>query len=138
MLKALKAKLTPNKRMGDRAEDMAKTYLQKKGLGFITQNYHSRRGEIDLIFQEGDKTLIFVEVKYRSDAQFGHADEMVTIHKQRKIIKAASAYLQEKKLTEAVIVRFDVVAIEPNKQATSNDAESSLSIQWIQNAFQAH
>lgn len=137
MLKALTAKLSSNKATGDHAEALAKHYLQQQGLQFVEQNYRSRMGEIDLIFKQSPNTLVFIEVKYRSGNQFGHADEMVNIHKQKKIIKTASAYLQEKRLTESVIARFDVIAIEPNTTHLTNKSDSSLSIQWIKNAFEA-
>jgi len=113
MFKALGKKLADKTLTGAKAETLAKQYLQKQGLEFIEQNYRSRRGEIDLIFKQNTNTIIFVEVKYRSSAQFGHAEEMVTIHKQKKIMKTALSYLQEKRLTESVIARFDVIAIEP-------------------------
>lgn len=136
MLKALITKAVPNKTTGDHAEGIAKKYLQDQGLHFVEQNYHSRMGEIDLIFKESSNTLLFIEVKYRSDTQFGHADEMVTIHKQKKIIKTARAYLQEKKLTESVIARFDVIAIEPQQTDSMNKNHSPLSIRWIKHAFE--
>lgn len=136
MFKALGKKLADKTLTGAKAETLAKQYLQKQGLEFIEQNYRSRRGEIDLIFKQNTNTIIFVEVKYRSSAQFGHAEEMVTIHKQKKIMKTALSYLQEKRLTESVIARFDVIAIEPQTADTTNKNETPFSIQWIKHAFE--
>lgn len=132
MFSTLGKTLAPKKLVGDKAEQLAKEHLLKQGLIFVEQNVYSRMGEIDLVFREGVNTLIFVEVKYRSDSQFGSADEMVTLSKQKKIIKTASTYLQKKGLTETVITRFDVIAIEP-----MNNQDKALSIRWIKDAFQA-
>ena len=137
MFKALGKTSRAKPLTGAKAETLAKQYLQKQGLKFIEQNYRSKMGEIDLIFKASPDTVIFVEVKYRSSAQFGHAEEMVTIHKQRKIMKTAMTYLQEKRLTESVIARFDVIAIEPQTRDTTNNNEEPLSIQWIKHAFEA-
>ena len=48
--------------LGERA---ASAHLQKLGLKFLTANFKSARGEIDLIFRDDD-CLVFVEVKARS------------------------------------------------------------------------
>jgi putative endonuclease len=111
-------------RIGDDAETAALDYLQQQGLKLIERNYHSRRGEIDIIMEDSH-TLIFVEVKYRQSAHFGTAAEMVTLKKQQRIIAAALHYLQQHKLDRAC--RFDVVAITPRS-----------GVEWIKGAFDAH
>lgn len=110
-------------RIGDDAEVLAINYLQQQGLTLIDRNYHSRRGEIDIIMEDSG-TLIFIEVKYRQSEQFGSAAEMVTPQKQQKIITTALHYLQQHKLDRPC--RFDVVTITP-KSGT----------QWIKGAFEA-
>ncbi len=52
-------------RRGELGERAAKKHLQKLGLKFLTANFRSARGEIDLIFRDDD-CLAFVEVKTRS------------------------------------------------------------------------
>jgi putative endonuclease len=47
---------------GIRGEKEAKRFLISRGLKFLTANYNSGRGEIDLIFRDGD-CLVFVEVQ---------------------------------------------------------------------------
>jgi len=111
-------------RIGDDAEVLAISYLQQQGLKLVDRNYHSRRGEIDIIMEVAG-TLIFIEVKYRQSDQFGSAAEMVTPQKQQKIITTALHYLQQHKLDQAC--RFDVVTITPKS-----------GIQWIKGAFEAH
>ncbi len=110
---------------GAQAEQQALRYLQQQGLKIITRNYHCRRGEIDLILWEGE-LLLFVEVRYRKSARFGTAAESVTPEKQRRILAAASHYLQRERAVQDVACRFDVVAIS---------GEKAENIHWIKDAF---
>ncbi|MGH8023935.1 MAG: YraN family protein, partial [Limisphaerales bacterium] len=52
-------------RAGALGEQAAKKFLKQQGLKFLTANFRSRRGEIDLIFRDED-CLVFAEVKTRS------------------------------------------------------------------------
>ena len=73
------------------AEKLAATFLVNHGLKFVTQNYHCKYGEIDLIMKEA-KTLVFVEVRLRSNSQFGCAAASITPQKQQKLILTAQHY----------------------------------------------
>lgn len=128
MLKQLRTKV-----IGDNFENVAKNYLKKQGLKFICSNFHSRFGEIDLIFKEGT-TLVFIEVRYRKNTNFGLSVETINQKKQDKIIKTAAYYLHQNKLTEKVSCRFDVIGMEPNSTNNSNSSKP-FSINWIKNAF---
>lgn len=94
--------------IGKRAEASVAVYLAKKGLKLLAQNVTYRFGELDLVMQDGD-TVVFVEVKYRKNSDFGSPFEAVTKAKQRKIINAARAFL--KKYRDEPVCRFDVVAV---------------------------
>jgi putative endonuclease len=115
---------------GLEAEKLAATFLASNGLKLVTQNYHCRFGEIDLIMQDG-KCLVFVEVKLRSSNQFGGAAASITTHKQQKLILTAQHYLQIQKLTD-VPCRFDAVLLT-GKILKSTDLQH---IEWIRNAFE--
>lgn len=112
-----------NKRaIGDEKEQLAKQYLLQQNLQFVEQNYHCRLGEIDLIFQDpATSQLIFVEVRFRANNQYGGAAASVTQSKQQKIKKSALFYLSQRKIEP--FIRFDVIAIDGNE------------FNWIQNAF---
>ncbi len=115
---------------GIAAEQLAATFLMQHGLKLITQNYHCRFGEIDLVMQDG-KTLVFVEVKLRSSNQFGGAAASITPQKQQKMILTAQHYLQTQKLGD-VPCRFDVILMQ-----SANLAATDLKhIEWIRNAFE--
>ena len=111
---------------GKDAEARACGYLQAQGLQLVQRNYHSRRGEIDLIMQDKD-SLVFIEVRYRRQSRFGSAAESVNRHKQSKLIACANHYIQTYPERARQACRFDVVSIDGNMN----------SIDWIKNAFDA-
>ena len=101
------------KQMGDAAEDAALLFLQQQGLHLLQRNYRTPGrggGEIDLILQESDSTLVFVEVRRRTQRQFGGALGSVSRAKQRRIIFAARYFLW--RWQPLPPTRFDVVAWE--------------------------
>ena len=117
-----------HRQIGDYAEMLACQYLQQQGLSLVTNNYSSRYGEIDLILlDEKQDTLIFVEVRYRKNKQYGGAAMSITPKKQQKITKTALQYMQQKQHYN-VASRFDVVAIEGN-------ISGEYTLDWIINAF---
>ena len=107
---------------GNQAENKAYQYLLKKGFTPITRNFNCRFGEIDLIMQDTE-SVIFVEVKFRTQHHFGSATEVITNQKQRKIIKTAHIFLQKNPHLYMKLCRFDTISITPQ------------TIQWIKNAF---
>ncbi|MBX2809540.1 MAG: YraN family protein [Cellvibrionaceae bacterium] len=133
-------KTTPKKALGDRAENIACRYLRQQGLGYVTRNFSCKQGEIDLIFKD-QATLVFVEVRYRKNAHFGHAQETITFKKQKKLIQAARYYLHTNRLTETIPCRFDSIGIELNTNnnitESGRDHDKPLTIHWIKNAFYA-
>lgn len=112
------------KASGAIAEQMAARYLQQKGLQLIEQNYQTRYGEIDLIMRDG-KTLVFVEVRLRSNPGFGGAAMSITLAKQQKIIRSAEHYLQTHGNANC---RFDVVLMQSTRESE---------MEWISHAFEA-
>ena len=113
---------------GLEAEKLAATFLKNNGLKLVTQNYHCRYGEIDLVMKEA-KTLIFVEVRLRSNSQFGSAGASITLQKQQKLIAAAQHYLQTQQASgDDIACRFDAILM--------NKADLT-SIEWVRNAFDA-
>lgn len=112
---------------GAQAEALAEQFLQARGLVCLERNYRCAAGEIDLIMRD-DATLVFVEVRLRSNRYFAQAAETVNYRKQAKITRAAQYFLLTRRLTDKMPCRFDVVAL---------DNMNSESIEWIPNAFNA-
>jgi putative endonuclease len=114
------------KARGDAGEDEALAYLQALGLRLLQRNYRTPGrggGEIDLIMQAGDGTVVFVEVRQRSRTDHGGAAASIGYAKQRRIIFAAQHYLLRWRSLPPT--RFDVVTIE------------TTGPQWLQAAFDA-
>lgn len=117
-----------NKReFGQKIEEAAARHLKKNGLKLITNNFHCKAGEIDLIMQDS-KALVFVEVRYRQHHQYGRGSETVTRSKQQKVIKAALYFLQQEKKYNRMPCRFDVIDVSPDGDRHYFD--------WIKDAFQ--
>jgi len=107
---------------GARAEQVAAQFLQRHGLKLVQTNFHSRFGEIDLILHDGE-TLVFAEVRQRSNSNFGGAAASIDTHKQKRLILTAQHYLTS--LASIPPCRFDAVLLD----AAGN-------IEWIKNAFE--
>ncbi len=109
-------------------EVLAVKHLRARGCKILAQNYRARRGEIDIIVQDGVFT-VFVEVKTRRSLRFGVPQAAVTWQKQRQISKVALAYLQSQNRLDAPC-RFDVIAIHLSPQL------EVLTLEQIESAFE--
>lgn len=96
-------------RRGALGERAAKAHLRKLGLKFLTANYRSARGEIDLIFRDGD-CLVFVEVKTRSSEDWVRPAAAVNARKRRLLSLCGLDYLKLLKHPQ-VKMRFDIVEV---------------------------
>jgi putative endonuclease len=95
--------------LGDRGEAAAAEWLADHGYEVLDRNVRTRFGEIDLVARRAG-VVVFVEVKTRTGAGFGHPGEAVADRKQRRLARLASAYLQRRGL-DGCAVRFDVIAL---------------------------
>lgn len=96
-------------RRGKLGERAAKKFLRRQGLKFLTANFRSQRGEIDLIFRDGD-CLAFIEVKTRSSEEWTRPAAAVNAQRRRRLSQAALDYLQLLK-NPPVKIRFDIVEV---------------------------
>lgn len=108
-----------NRKIGDEAETLACAYLEKKGWQILQRNYFFDHAEIDIIARDGQATIVFVEVKMRTNTRFGHPQEFVTEAKARHVFNAAEAWIYAHKMNEQP-VRFDIIAI---LQASGNSPQ---------------
>lgn len=114
LLEKLKAKFfgkakPEHLRRGELGERAAKKFLQKAGLKFLAANFRSERGEVDLIFREGD-CLVFIEVKTRSSEEWSRPADAVDVRKKKLLSQTALDYLRLLKNPE-VKFRFDIVEV---------------------------
>lgn len=94
---------------GRSGEDDAVEYLRGLGYQILERNVSNKAGEIDVVATE-DSTLCFIEVKARSSRTYGPAIEAVSLHKQRRVARAAALYLAFHRTDSPC--RFDVLAMD--------------------------
>lgn len=97
------------RKIGNIGEVVAENFLIQQGYSIIEKNFYYQHGEIDIIAKE-DETLVFVEVKLRNSAHFGHPEESVTPKKQELLRRTAEGYVLSKNI-ENTPCRFDVVSV---------------------------
>ena len=98
------------RKRGTYYEQVSINWLKGMGYDIIENNYRCKFGEIDLIAKDGD-TIVFIEVKFRSNCKMGQPWEAVGTTKQHRISQCAKWYMLSKKLPDTTQVRFDVISI---------------------------
>ena len=116
------------KQDGDWGEALVEKYLSERGCRIVEREWRCRFGEIDLIAEQ-EGTLLFVEVKLRTNLQYGAPREYVTVKKQEKLRSAALLYLSMHGLD--VPARFDVAEVYTDARHSAR----STRIEYIENAF---
>jgi putative endonuclease len=117
-------------KQGKEAEAACRDYLKSRGLKLIEKNFSCRLGEIDIIMTDKN-LLVFVEVRFRKNNNFGGGLESITLAKQQKLRKTAELYLQQN--NQYKNARFDVVSMSTKAQTMQD--KQRYSFDWIQNAF---
>jgi putative endonuclease len=100
---------TQRKRLGDLGEKAAEELLAKDGYRIVARNHRCRRGEVDLIAEQGE-LLVFVEVRTRATSLFGGPEETIGFSKQKRVVHAARDFLARWRGPPRG-ARFDVVAV---------------------------
>lgn len=109
---------------GRSGEQIAVNYLIAKGYKILNQNYRYQKAEVDIIAQKAGG-LIAVEVKTRSNEDFGSPQEFLKPAQIQRIIRAVDHYVLIHNLE--LEVRFDIMAIVMSSAA--------YKIEHIKNAF---
>ena len=107
-------------RAGADAEQVAADFLVAKGMHIVARNFRTRFGEIDLVARDGE-SLVFVEVRLRTNDYFGGAADSVDVPKRSGVVAAARSYLA--RMHPEPPCRFDVVTLDGD------------SPRWIRAAF---
>jgi len=96
-------------RFGQLGERAAKKHLQRHGLKYLTANFRTPRGEIDLVFRDRD-CLVFIEVKTRSSEDWVRPAAAVDKERRGRLTRAGLDYLRLLR-NPPVKVRFDIVEV---------------------------
>ncbi len=94
--------------LGNKGEQLAINFLLKKGYTILDKNWRFQKAEVDIIARK-DATLAVVEVKTRSNIDFGNPQDFVNPKKIKLLVAAIDEYVISKDLD--VDVRFDIIAI---------------------------
>ena len=94
---------------GKLGEEIAAKYIVSKGGKIIERNYKIKIGEVDLIVLINGE-LVFVEVKSRSNINYGYPSEAVNYKKKQKITNVAKYYILNNCL-DNISIRFDVIEV---------------------------
>lgn len=113
--------------IGKAGEEMARSYLIKKGYRILDVNWRFNYKEIDIVAQDKD-IIVFVEVKTRSTTAFELPKEAVTIKKMRNLVYAADQWLQQKSIDQES--RFDIISVLKG--------EPYRILEHLEDAFQAN
>lgn len=104
-----------SKKKGQYGEVVAAEYLIKKGYEILIKNYRFKQSEIDII-SKSKNTIVFIEVKFRSNNKFGNPEDFVSDNQKKSIIKAAEQYLLNQNWEGQI--RFDIIAIDGSYELT--------------------
>ena len=96
--------------VGRDGETVACAELEKLGYAIVERRYRSRYGEIDIVADDAG-TIVFVEVKTKTNRNYGDPVEEVTPQKQRQIVSMGEAYATYSS-PPATQCRFDVVTVD--------------------------
>jgi len=118
--------LKNRREIGVEGETEALEYLEKQGYRLRHKNYRTRKGELDLVMDDPEGALVFVEVKCDLSGSAGTPESWVTGKKIKQILRTAQAYCAEYKL-QTDDMRFDVVSLTMTR--------GRKEIRHIQNAF---
>ena len=93
---------------GKEGEQKAIAFLESKGWEIVAKNYRYKHGELDIIgFDKG--VLVFVEVKFRKNNNFGFPENFVDDHKVETVRKTAMHFIEQRNWQKDI--RFDIVSI---------------------------
>jgi len=113
--------------LGKLGENLAVDFLIENGFNILERNWRNRFEEIDIIAIK-DSFLVIVEVKMRTNINYGSPEDAISLRKQRNLVSAAEAYIREK--NSDLETRFDVIAI-----TGTEDQHSIHHIPWAFSPF---
>ena len=109
--------------LGQRGEQIVCDNMLNRGYRILERNLRYKFGEIDIV-AEKNHTLCFVEVRTRENADLGHPLETISVNKQKRIRRAAEAFISRRHINNYAI-RFDVAFI----------LWSTMEYGYVENAF---
>ncbi|MCK5861766.1 MAG: YraN family protein [Candidatus Hydrogenedentes bacterium] len=110
------------------AEDLAASYLWRRGYKILHRNLRLDRFELDIVVQKGD-TVVFVEVRSRTNDAVSTPEETVQYTKRQHLRAAAKRYLARYGQQD-LYYRFDVIGVvmPPGKRPKIKHYENAFTM----------
>jgi putative endonuclease len=96
-------------------------WYRLRGYRILATNAWAGGHELDVVVRRG-RRLVFCEVKEKLGAEFGDPLEMVDEEKQRRLCRAAKAWLARHPEANGLTVSFDVVAVRGGRLERVSEA----------------
>ena len=111
--------------LGNNGEKIASEYLEKNHYEIIKRNFRCKQGEIDIIaYDDKNREYVFVEVKTRTNFEYGKPVDSVNKMKQKHIVSATKYYIYLHNL-ENKYIRFDIIEIYKKDQYIINHIKNA-------------
>lgn len=105
-----------NRKTGNKGEEVVAEYLAKKGYEILERNYREKYGEIDIVTKKSEirnkkleTTIVFAEVKTKTEGEYGEPWEMINKHKLKQITNMGHLWCSRNHYHG--LVRIDVVGV---------------------------
>ena len=93
---------------GSWGEELAAAFLRDKGYVVLDRDWHSGHRDLDIVARSSDGTIVFVEVKTRSN-RYQEPETAVDLKKQRNLLFSINHYLKCHRIHTNY--RFDVITV---------------------------
>jgi putative endonuclease len=95
---------------GARAERRVRLHYRLRGYRVLDSNVRAGGNELDIVLRRG-RRLVLCEVKMRSGPGYGDPWEAVGVEKERRLRRAAEAFLARNSELAQLEVAFEVAAV---------------------------
>ena len=112
---------TDTSALGAAAERRARRYYRLRGYRILAMNARAGGNELDVVLRRG-RRLVFCEVKAKAHDRYGDPLEMVGPEKQRRLRRAAEAWLAAHPEAAGLEVSFELVAVRSGRIERLSDA----------------
>ena len=97
--------------IGEVGERLACKYLEENDYNILQKNFRCYQGEIDIIARDNIKNeLVFIEVKTRTNREYGNPADSIDKYKKKHIYKALKYYIFINNLVNEYI-RIDAIEV---------------------------
>lgn len=101
----------PRVEIGREGESRVRAFFEAKGWRLVTRNFRWRRGELDLIFEDPSRILVFVEVRSSSEPS-AFLRFSIGFKKRAALLRSTHYFRRGHPLFKYHAIRLDVCWVE--------------------------